>query len=253
MSSSTIFLVTLLCIFSGIGLGAFIRKRLPEHHLQPESKETVKLASGLIATLVALVLGLLVGSAKSTFDSANNALVQGGAKIIVLDRAMRHYGPETEPIRTLMREGFAAGVERVWPSGDKPSGNLGQFIASGGLDKLTNAMRNLKPADDNQRMLQSQMLQLVNDIEQSDWLLIEESQTGLTPAFMLVLIFWMTILYTSFSILAPQNPTALAALLISALCTAAAVFLIIEMSHPFGGFIKASPAPLKHALELMTR
>src|SRR5207302_10130388 len=114
-SPQTIFLISVGCIFGGALLGLLLSRVLPEHHLRDNSKDTVKVAAGTIATLSALVLGLLVGSAKSSFDSANAAITQSGAKIILLDRVLSTYGPESKPARDYLREAVVAGIAIFWP------------------------------------------------------------------------------------------------------------------------------------------
>src|SRR6266496_4786584 len=114
-SSQTIFLISVGCIFGGALLGLLLSRVLPEHHLRDNSKDTVKVVAGTIATLSALVLGLLVGSAKSSFDVTNTAIVQNGAKIILLDRVLAAYGPETKDLREQFRGTVAAGIEMFWP------------------------------------------------------------------------------------------------------------------------------------------
>src|SRR5277367_2188447 len=115
MSSLTIALISAACIFSGVLLGLLLQNLLPDHHLSNDSKETVKLGAGMIATLSALVLGLLVSSAKSSFDTVGSEITQGAAKIILLDRMLANYGPETRDAREQLRRSAAAGIEVIWP------------------------------------------------------------------------------------------------------------------------------------------
>jgi len=98
----TVALIAFVCIFGGALLGLFLRTLLPEHHLRDDSRDALKLGAGLIATLVALVLGLLVSSAKSSFDAMNSGLTELGAKVILLDRILAQYGPETMEARGLV-------------------------------------------------------------------------------------------------------------------------------------------------------
>src|SRR3954451_20952774 len=109
-SSIIIALISFGCIVSSALLGLLFQKLLPEDHLRDASKDTVKVAAGTIATLSALVLGLLVGSAKSSFDSANAAITQNGARIILLDRVLATYGPESKPARDQLRQAVVAGI-----------------------------------------------------------------------------------------------------------------------------------------------
>src|SRR6266566_772254 len=114
-SSLTIGLICAGCIFGGALLGLLLKRLIQEHHLRDTSKDTLKVVAGMIATLSALVLGLLVSSAKSSFDTTSNAMIQNGAKIILLDRALAAYGPETKDVREQLRRAVAAGIEMFWP------------------------------------------------------------------------------------------------------------------------------------------
>ena len=116
MSATAIGLVVFVLVFGSALLGILVHKALPEHHLSADSKDVVKLGIALIATMSALVLSLLVASAKSAFDTRSNQLVQVSADIILLDRALARYGPETKDARSLLRNSVATVVERFWPS-----------------------------------------------------------------------------------------------------------------------------------------
>ena len=95
MSSIGISAIVFACVFGGAMFGVFLRAVLPEHHWNPESKDVVKLGMGLVATMCALILGLLVSSAKSYFDTQSSELTEMSSKIVMLDRLLAHYGPET--------------------------------------------------------------------------------------------------------------------------------------------------------------
>src|SRR6185503_5998663 len=91
------------CVFGAALLGMLLRYVLPEHHFSSDTKDTVKLAMGLVATMAALILGLLVASAKSTYDAESSGVTQMAAKIIFLDRVLANYGDETKEARELFR------------------------------------------------------------------------------------------------------------------------------------------------------
>ena len=147
-------LLTLACLCAGTVLGSLIRSRLPGDHLLDESRDVVKMASGMIATLVALVIGLMVSSAKSTYDQANGGVTQIGAKVILLNRLLERYGPETKPIRERMREGIAANVEHLWPTSGR-SPNMAGIEHSTGMDNVHEMIVQLVPADEAHRVLRS--------------------------------------------------------------------------------------------------
>jgi hypothetical protein len=203
----------------------------------------------VIATLSALVLGLLVSSAKSAFDTLNDGFVQAGAKIILLDRVLAQYGPETKAVRKQMRRSFAASIENVWPSAPTGVADLTAFERANAMELLQAELRGLVPKTDAQSQLLAQARQLAADLSQTRWLLIEESQNRLPVVFLLVLVFWLTMLFTTFGLFAPRNATVIAVLFVCACSVSAAIFLILEMSQPLTGTIKASNAPLLKALE----
>jgi hypothetical protein len=252
MNSLTISLISAGCIFSGVLLGMFLRRVLPDHHLSNDSKDTVKLAAGMIATLSALILGLLVSSAKGTFDTMNAEITQSAAKIILLDRVLATYGPETGDVREQFRRVVASGIESTWPEKTTGVSGLSGVAAlerGNGMELLSAKLRGLTPANDTQRQLLLQAQQVSNELLQSRWLFIEQTQNSLPKPFLVMLLFWLTMLHMSFGLFAPRNPTAIIVLLVCALSVSGAIFLILEMNHPMSGFIKVSSAPMLKALE----
>jgi hypothetical protein len=249
MSSLTIGLISAGCIFGGALLGLLLQGLLPEHHLRDTSKDTVKVVAGTIATLSALVLGLLVGSAKSSFDATNTAIIQNGAKVILLDRALAAYGPETKDAREQLRRAVAAGIEIFWPEEQNAGSGMAGFEKANAMEVLQGRLRQLTPTTDAQRKLQSQAEQITGDMLQARWLLIEQAQSVLPITFLVVLLFWLAMLHLSFGLFAPRNWTVISVLLISALSVSGAIFIILEMNHPLDGMIKVSSAPMRKALE----
>ena len=249
MSSLTIGLISAGCIFGGALLGLLLQGLLPEHHLRDTSKDTVKVVAGTIATLSALVLGLLVGSAKSSFDATNTAIIQNGAKVILLDRALAAYGPETKDAREQLRRAVAAGIEMFWPEEKTVGSGMTGFERANTMEMVQAKLRGLTPATDAQRKLQSQAEQITGDMLQARWLLIEQAQSVLPMTFLVVLLFWLSMLHLSFGLFAPRNWTVITVLLISALSVSGAIFIILEMNHPLDGMIKVSSAPMRKALE----
>src|SRR5467141_550937 len=249
MSSQIIFLISAACIFGGALLGLSLSGRLPEPHLRDKSKDTVKVAAGMIATLAALVLGLLVSSAKNSFDATNTAITQNGAKIVLLDRVLAAYGPETKDVREQLRRAVAAGIEMFWPEEKNVGSGMTGFERANAMEMIQAKLRELTPATDAQRKLQSQAEQISGDMLQARWLLIEQAQSGLPMPFLVVLLFWLTMLHLSFGLFAPRNATVIIVLLIGAMSVSGAVFIILEMNHPLRGMIKVSSAPMRKALE----
>ncbi len=248
MNSFTIGLISAGCIFAGALLGMGLQRRLPGHHLSNEMQDLVKLSAGTIATLTAMVLGLLVSSAKSSFDTINTGIVQGSANFILLDRTLARYGPETKPIREELKRVIAAGIEMVWPTEKTGVTALTAFERANGIELVQDRLRELAPRSDLQRQDLAQAQQLANNLSQTRWLLIEQSQTRLPLPLLLILVFWLVLLFASFGLFAPRNLMAFVVLAIGACAIAAAIFLVLELNQPLDGMIKVSSAPLRNAL-----
>jgi hypothetical protein len=252
VSSIAVFFIALACVFGGALLGMALRVLLPEHHLSSDSRDTVKLGTGMIATLAALVLGLLIASAKGTFDTMTSELRQMSSKITLLDAAMAEYGPETREARDLVRTALGEALQRIWPE-ETNMVAVAQARQSGDAIKaLQDKLRQLSPQNDAQRWLQSRALQLSTDIADARALLGQQiGQSSLPKPFLVMLIFWLTIIFASFGLFGPRNTTVVIVLFICALSAAASLLMIVELDQPYGGLIKISSVPLRNALAHM--
>jgi type II secretory pathway pseudopilin PulG len=160
VSSLAIAGMVFTCIFAGAVLGMVLQTILPEHHLSPDSKDVVKVGMGLIATMAALVLGLLTGSTKSAFDAQDSEVKQSAANLILLDRMLAHYGPETKGARDLLRSTVAQRLAVTWPETGAPpvAGEVPGLTPA--AERIVNEIRALTPQNDSQRWFQSQALQI---------------------------------------------------------------------------------------------
>jgi hypothetical protein len=244
MSSIAIGLIVFAFLMGGILLGIVVRGAVPESHLAADTKEAVKVAMGLVATMTALVLGLLVASAKGSYDAQNTELTQMSAKIAVLDRLLAHYGPETREARDQLRSVVAITLDQIWPKERSGVSHLEPGAAEGLFDKL----RGLSPKDDTQRFLQAQALSVAMSIGEMRWLMYEQAAATVSMPLLVVVVFWLTSLFISFGLFAPYNSTVVVSFFVAALSVSAATFLIVEMYRPYSGLIHISSAPLSAAL-----
>jgi Protein of unknown function (DUF4239) len=251
MSSTTIGLISVVCIFGGVLFGLALQRYLPSNHLSKESHEIVKLGAGLIATFTAVVMGLLVNSTKGSFDVMNASIVQGGAKVILLDRVLAHYGPETKPIRVQLKSAVSTMIEEVWPARSSRGSSLTAFERLNATEATQDKLRELEPQNAVQRQVLAQAQQLTYDLAQVRWLLIEQAQNRLPVPFLIVVLFWLAMLFLTFGLFAPRNATVVALLFICACSVSAALFLIVEMNRPLDGVIKLSDAPLRKAMQYL--
>jgi hypothetical protein len=245
MSSIAISLVTFAVVFGGALLGVALRASLPQHHLSDESKDAVKLGMGLIATMAALVLGLLIASAKSSFDMQSSELTEMSSRIVLIDRMLAHYGPEAKEARDELRSSVVRVLDLL---SSNDVARRAQFGSSVSGEALYDEIQGLSPKDDAQRSIQAQVLSILVGLGQTRWLLAEQSVSSVSAPLLIVLIFWLTILFISFGLFAPRNATVVVSLLVSALSVSGAIFLILEMYSPYAGLIRVSSAPLRTAL-----
>ena len=246
MSAMSIGWIVLACVFGGVLLGMALRLILPEHHLSADSKDVIKLGMALTATMSALVLALLTNSAKSSYDAQRNELTQLSANIILLDRVLAHYGPESKEARDLLKLSVSGMIDRIWPESRSGRAELApnSAVAEGFFDKI----QELSPQNEVQRSLQAQALKMSIDIGQARWLLFEQGGRSIPMPFLVLLVFWVTIIFLSFGLFAPHNATVIATLFLCALSVSGAIFLIMELDRPFGGLIQISSAPLRNAI-----
>jgi hypothetical protein len=246
MSSFAISLVVFACVFGGAVLGMFLRSILPQHHLSSDSQGVVNLGMGLVATISALVLGLLVSSAKNFYDTQNAELTGMSSRIIILDRVLAAYGPETKEARDVLSGVVVRTIDRMWPQ--ERTGAPEVDRPPGGADVVYDTIQALSPKDDRQRSLQAQALNVTMGLGQTRWLMYEQGATSFSKPLLVILIFWITTIFISFGLFAPRNATVTAALFVSGLSVSGAIFLILEMYAPYSGLIEVSSAPLRLAL-----
>ncbi len=252
-TSTGIALIALLVISLGRLLGSRLRQFLPEEHLKDDSKDVLKTASGMVATLVALVIGLLVSSAKSTYDQGAAGLTQVSTRTVLLDRQLQLCGPEGQAARDRLRTATQTIRSRIWPASGQGPGGLQTVETDVGMGLVLGEIERLQPATESGQARKKQALQAFEDLVQAQLGTIEQAQLELPPALLVVLIAWLTILFTCLGVLCPRNTTAVGALTVSALAMAVAIFLLMELSHPFDGLIQVPHAPLDKAIELMQR
>jgi len=232
-------------------LGIGLRRILPADHLSTESKDVVKLAMGLVATMAALVLGLLVSSAKGAYDTERSEVIQMAAKIAFLDRLLSVYGPEAAQARAQVRQTLEEAVRQMWPEEARRPALLAPNVQAGNVAYA--AIQHLAPNDDAQRGAKAQAMTLATDIGQLRSLLVAQSVASISIPMLIILVFWLAIIFLGFSVLAPPNATAIVALMISALAVSGAIFLILELDQPFGGLIRISSEPMLNALHQLAK
>lgn len=228
--------------------GMFLRDRLPSHHLNAESKEVIRLATAIVGTLAALALGLLIASANSDYKDAQSELDATAARIVLLDRLMAQYGAETTDARTILRKLIESRLERGWTIETSDDQSAGRASVYKQIEAVQGRLRALDPQDQVHRLIQTRALEVSGNVAEGHWLQIESADEGLPWGFFVVLVYWLALLFGTFGLQAPANPTVLAIIIVCALSVAGAVFAISDMANPYTGFIQISDQPLHGAL-----
>ena len=244
-------LIVFGCLVGAALAGRTIRRLLPDHHLSSDSRDGIKLALGLVSTMSALVLGLLVSSAKSSYDTERNEVIQMSAKIAFLDRVLAIYGSEAADARGSFREGVKDTIKRMWPGEAGMPPQLAPDAQAGSA--MYAAVQNLSPHDDAQRKLKDHATSVAIDLGQLRFLLRAQAVPSISKPMLIILVSWLVIIFLGFSILAPSNPTVIFAFIISAVAVSGAIFLILELDQPFGGFLQISSKPMVNALQQLQK
>lgn len=254
MNSIAVSAVVFGSALAGSLLGYLLQRVLPDRYLQSETKEIVRLGTGLIATMAALVLGLLVSNAKSSFDDENANFRELALNVVMLDRTLASYGPEAEPARAHLKRTIEQTLESLWPQNPaaEPATLADTKITTEGT-ALVESLRKLAPHDDSQQSLKTSALQLSTDLTRDRWRLSQATESSLPIPFLVVLAFWLALLFGSFGMFAPRNALAFAAMVVCAASVAGAVFLIVDLDQPFHGIVKISPAALQDSLAKLGR
>jgi len=237
------------CLLAAVWIGMRLRRFLPDEHLSPDSKDTVKLPMGLVATMSALLLGLLVNSAKTSYDTTRTEVMQMASQYRLLDRVLAIYGPRAAEVRGELPALIEVSTRSMWSdNADVPA----QFNPKT-FDSFYGALVRLDARDDAERALKAQAVNVILEIGQLRSLMMAESTTSISTPMLIVVVLWLVMIFLGFSLMAPPNATANFALIASALCAAGAIFLILELDRPFGGLMRISSEPMLNVLRELGR
>jgi hypothetical protein len=249
LDSQIIALAVFVVTFGGALLGFVIQRKLPDRHFESDSRDVVKLVIGLVATLSALVLGLLIASANSTYSTQQAELDQVAISLIDLNQTLINYGPDAEAAHIAFRDGLNATVHQMWPDGRATTIDIRPAARTEWINTYYRDILALTPKTDGQHALYSRMLQLSEGMRQIRALMYVQTVTPIAWPFFLILLFWLMILFVGFGCLSKINVTVVASLFVGAMSVAGAVFVIFELNQPYRGLMQISAAPVFFALE----
>jgi hypothetical protein len=245
--------VILVVVFGGAVLGMLAARLLPEQHLSSETRTVVSASMAIVGTLSALVLGLLISTASTSFATRDKEVTNISANLIRIHFLLERYGPETQESRAILGRYTAAMLRDLFPDNSDRPADLQNEATAAMLWELESRILALTPSNDAQRWLQSRELELASAVGDTRWLLAQQSAATIPFPILVLLVFWLAIVFASFGLFAPRNLTVGAALFLCAIAVSCAVQVIFELDTPFQGIIRISSAPTRHALEMISR
>ncbi|HEY2380669.1 MAG TPA: hypothetical protein VGK48_05745 [Terriglobia bacterium] len=246
MSHLIIGLISFASIFGGVLIGRFAARRLPGHHLSSETQSAVTVSVAVIGTLSALVLGLMISAANSSFAARADGIRELSLQVIRIDRNMRRYGSEGDDVRAKLRAWATIKNEQLFPHKNHPPPSPEKGIET--LESVQDGLLVLTPQDERQKYLRTLCLTLSSNLIQTRWGLEQRTGHSTPIPFLVLLIFWLSIVFASFGLFAPANPTAMVALLLCSVAVAGGMVLIEELDNPLTGFIRIPSESMRKAL-----
>jgi ABC-type amino acid transport system permease subunit len=243
-------LFAFVAIFGGAMIGILCARRLPEHHLSAQTQSAITVSVAVIGTLSALVLGLMITAANSSFSARSDEVRELALQIIRIDRNLRRYGPEAADVRARVGEWALAKSQQLFPAKGRPRPTSGQTIEL--LESIQDGILALNPKDERQKYLRTISLTLSSTLIQARWSFETRAGHSIPTAFLVLLIFWLATVFASFGLFAPPNPTAIIALFLCSIAVAGGIFLIEELDNPLSGFIQIRHDSMQRALTEIT-
>jgi hypothetical protein len=247
MVAVVIALGVLGCAYASALLGMVVQRSWSDRQLGAGSREAMRLVMVLVVVTVALVLALLVASAHAIQRQHESQLKELSADIVLLDRTLRLYGPDAQAVRQGMHEVARRTHEAMWPPTGRPV-PLGMPATQNATQDVIQQLAALPAATDRQRLLQGRALHHADAIAKSHLLISAGLVTPIPWAFLAVLTLWISVLFFGFGLIARFSAGVAAALFMGAFSVAGAIFLILDMSEPYGGFLRISDEPLRGAI-----
>jgi hypothetical protein len=251
MNSTVTSIILLISLITMVFLGQRLQRRLPDDYLSADSKEAVKMAIGLVATMTALLLGLLAFSGRGTYETRRTELIEIAAKAMLLDHVLTAYGPDAAEARTQFREAVAEWAGHAWS--DEADAQAQMASMSQVNYRAYGAILGLSPRDDMQRDLKVQAATLAMDLAQLRMMLLAQRVPSIPKPLLIAVICWLVVIFLSFGLLTPTNAMTTLALIAAAISVTSAVFLIMELDQPLGGMIRISGEPTWNVLSLFTK
>ena len=251
MNHIAIGLLAFAAIFGGAVIGNFAARALPEHHLSNESRNAITVSAAIVGTLSALVIGLMISTANASFSMRSNEVSKIAVDIVRIDRLLQRYGPEAQDARAQLQGYARAKIQELFPPDGQPPRSADATVRL--LESTQDSIIALDARDPRQRWLRSQALTLSDDVLEARWQLAEQRASNIPKPFLVLLVFWLSLVFASFGLFAPRNATTVAAFCLCSIAVAGGITMILELDSPYSGLVHISGEPMRQALAELTR
>jgi hypothetical protein len=239
-------MVVQCCTFGGLLVGFAAQKLIPESHRTIETRKVMKLGIGLIGTLGAFVLGLMISAASISYDRQRQEIIDLSARVVMLDRALAGYGPETQPLRRELRGIVKRAADRIWPESRTAPVMIEPVLSA---EAWLESVHSLVPATDAQRFLRDRAVALATEVMGTRWLLYHQSVTTISAPMLFMITSWFVLIFVCIGLMAPRNSTVVGMLFVCALSVTGAMMLALDLDRPFEGVLRISSEPVQRALD----
>ena len=244
MNSVQIAGVILIIVFSGALSGIYIGRKVP-HQMTPETKRVVTASMAVAGTMTALVIGLLISGASSSFSARNEALARMSADVVHLDRLLCRYGSQADSARVALQRYTAMKTDELFGHAGQAARTSDDPPSTEALSEVHDRTRALHPSDDDHRWVAAQASKIAGDLNEARWTMVEQNLSSIPLPFLALVTLWLTALFISFGLFAPANPTSVISLFVCALAISAAFKVVLDMDTPFSGPVHTTGFPLR--------
>jgi hypothetical protein len=229
-------------------LGFRVQTWLREHNSVDNARDMIGSVLGLLTLLLALVLGTLIGNTYyfSTGQQAN--LQSMMASIVMMDKSLGEFGPETKPLRDGMKSALQHIYEEVWVKGTVDPEKVSVSGSMAALGPFEKALASLDAKTPEQKAALAAAQAKYNAFVSTRIMMSLQLAVPFSKALLGIVIIWGMLLFFGYGLLSKHNTTTVVALGFGSICVAFAIFMIVELAEPYSGLFRISPAALEQTL-----
>jgi hypothetical protein len=246
-------LAVAVAMFAAGLLGLFLQRALPDHHTSGGSRDMISSILNLLTLLCALVTGLLIWQAYGVYSGQNMQIQSLASKVMQLDLALSDYGPEADPARAQLRDALGKTIDQVWAASESDNNFAANTFASALQNRRARekVLEGLHPSTDQQKQALAAAVSASDALGQARMQMSFALSAPVAYPLLLTVVGWIACLFCGFGLTSRSTVTSLIALAVGSIAVASAVLLILDLSNPYSGLVRASSAPLEQALAVM--